>query len=243
MDSILRDIDREHGKMLSDITKLNQHYDNLQDFTYQYIKQTTIEWAKLILDHPKALLLIIESTRIVDQNGYAIYGGYGEDSEPIRFTTLSLTSGQIWDQFIYPSQSQCVQGTEYHGLTLADLEGMPTISEAWLKIVDVLADRHIIIFGADYARQVIRSVYPAHILNDATCLHNRCKEYYREFYELSLEKVLAYQGINKKRSQLTDSRERILMQAQVIRNLAAGMEKQVQEPETSDDDTLDDHPF
>lgn len=239
MDSLLRDIDREHSKMLSDITKLNQHYANLQDFTYQYIKQTTIEWAKLILDHPKALLLIVESTRIVDKDGWTTSG----DSEPIRFTTLTLTSRQIWDQLIYPSQSQSVGGAEYHGLTLADLEGMPTISEAWLRIVEALEGRHIIIFGAGYASQAVRSVFPTRILEDATCLHNRCKEYYREFYELSLEKVLAYQGIDKKRSELTDSRDRILEQAQVIRNLAAGMEKQVQESETSDDDFIDDHPF
>lgn len=240
MDSILRDIDREHGKMLADITKLNQHYANLQDFTYQYIRQTTIEWAKLVQDHPKTLLLIVETTLIADKDGYHIYGN---QSEPIRFTTLSLTSGQVWDQLIYPSQSQCVQGTEYHGLKLADLEGMPTLNEAWLKIIEALEDRHIIIFGVDYASQAVRSVLPTRIIADATCLHNKCKEYYREFYELSLERVLAYQGIDKKRSQLTDSRERILEQAQVIRNLAAGMEKQVQEPESSGDDTIDDHPF
>lgn len=240
VDSLLRDIDREHGKMLSDITNLNRHYDNLKDFTYQYLRQTTIEWAKLILDHPKALLLIVETTLITDKDGYHIYGN---QSEPIRFTMLSPAGGLVWDQLIYPSRSQQVQGTEYHGLTLADLDGMPTISEAWLKIVEQLADRHIIIFQADHARQAIHSIYPPSVLNDATCLHNKCKEYYQEFYELSLEKVLAYQGINKKRDELKDSRERILEQAQVIRNLAVGMEKQTQETEEADNDSLDEHPF
>lgn len=92
------------------------------------------------------------------------------------------------------------------------------------------------------------------MLDGAFCLHNRAKEFYSQFYELSFEKVLSYQGIDRKREQLTDSRERALMLVHVVRNLSIGMEKQVREPESesaadsffSDDDALGDldaHPF
>jgi len=82
-------------------------------------------------------------------------------------------------------------------------------------------------------------------LDHAFCLHNRCKEFYGEFYNLSLERVLSYQGIDRKREQLTDSRERALMLVQVVRNLAVGMAKVVEESDPGDDSLgdLDEHPF
>jgi DNA polymerase III epsilon subunit-like protein len=181
----------------------------------------------------------VETTRVLDETGYAVYGN---ESEPIRFTTLSLASGDIWDQLIHPSQSQAVSGSEYHGLAMTDLEGKPTISEVWPQFAERLEDCHVVIFGLDWARQAVRSVYPTHMLDSVFCLHNKAKEFYGEFYELSLEKILTYQGIEKKRDELTDSRVRILMLDQVIRNLAAGMTKAVQESEGSDG-LDDDHPF
>ena len=89
------------------------------------------------------------------------------------------------------------------------------------------------------------------MLDDAFCLHNKCKEYYGEFYDLSLEKVLSYQRIDKKREELKDSRERILMLAQVMRNLAVGMTKQPPQDVDSldildiigDPDDPESHPF
>lgn len=241
MDSILRDINREHGKMLSDISNLNRHYDQLQDFTYQYIRQTTIEFAKLVVDHPKSLLLIVETTRIFGEQGWAIDG---RETEPIRFTSLSLTTGEIWDQLLHPTYTNSVNGEEYHGIWMSNLIEKPRLADIWPEVIERLNGKHIIIFGADWARSAIRTVQPAHLLalDNAACLHNKCKEYYREFYELSLEKVLAYQGIDKKRSQLKNSCERILMLERVIHNLAAGIEKQTQgaiDTEVS----LDEHPF
>jgi len=86
----------------------------------------------------------------------------------------------------------------------------------------------------------LQSVGQPYALEGVYCLHNKCKEYYGEFYDLSLEKVLAYQGIDKKRDELKDSQDRLLMLAQVVRNLAAGMTKQTQ---TEELETLVDHPF
>ncbi len=240
MDSVLRDIERERSKMQADVDNLNRHYGKLAGFVSDYIKQTTVEWAKLVASHPKTVLLVLEMTRIVDEDGYASSG----ESEPIRFTILSLASGEMWDQLLKPTYSRQVQGAEYHGLIIADLEGKPTISEAWPKIAEMLEDRQVVIFGADWARQALQLVYPTHVLHQAYCLQNKCKEYYGEFYDLSLEKILTYQGIDKKRDQLKDSHDRLQMLAQVVHNLAAGMEKQSQESENSDGlDDLDDHPF
>lgn len=244
MDSVLRDIDRESSKMRTDIDNLYRHYEKLQRHVSQYIEETTIEWASLVATHPKTLLLIVETTRIVDEHGYA----YG-DSEPIRFTTLSLTDGGIWDQLLHPTHSKGVQGSEYHGLTQADLSDKPRLADAWPGIGEQFEGRQLLIFGRDWARNALRSVIQKFgVLDGAFCLHNRCKEYYGQFYELSLEKVLSYQGISKRREQLTDSRERILMLAQVVRNLAAGMPKQDQEEDEGADDSdllgeLDAHPF
>jgi DNA polymerase III epsilon subunit-like protein len=238
---MLRDINREQQKMQSDVDNLNRHYGKLQAYLYEYIEQSVVEWSKLIVDHPKTLLLIIETTRIVDENG----NSYGGGSEPIRFATLSLVSGEIWDQLLYPSYSRDVRGTEYHGLQWSDLEGKPTISEAWPKIVEVLGDRHIVVFGAEWALNALRSVRQTHLLDEAFCLHSKCKEYYNEFYELSLEKVLSYQGIEKKREELSNSLDRLAMLAQVVRNLAANTKKQEAATAASDDmlSDLDEHPF
>jgi len=236
MESVLRDLEREKSKMQTDVDNLYRHYEKLQGYVRQYIESTTIEWAKLVASHPKAILLVVETIRILDETGYASSG----ESEPIRFTTLSLASGEMWDQLIYPTFSRQVQGAEYHGLTLAELEGKPTISEAWPTIAETLESRQVIIFGAEWARRAIQTVYPTHALDGAYCLHNKAKEFYGEFYELSLQKILTYQGIDRQREQLRDSRDRLLMLAQVITNFAAGMAKQPQEPEASD---LLDHPF
>lgn len=251
MDSLLRDINRERSKMQSDIENLHRHYDQLQGYLYQYLKQATVDWAKVVIDHPRALLLIVETTRIVDSEG----DSYGGDVEPVRLTSLSLATDEMWDQLLFPTYSQGIRGTEYHGLVLADLEGRPRFADAWPSIAEALKDHHIIIFGADWALQALRSVHPTSMLN-VVCLHNKCKEYYAEFYDLSVEKVLGYQGVDMRREQLKDSRERIQMLAQIVKNLAVGMEKRSQEAEPvavgegesflGNDDglgDLDDHPF
>jgi len=238
MESVLRDLEREKSKMQTDVDNLYRHYEKLQGYVRQYIESTTIEWAKLVASHTKAILLVVETIRILDETGYASSG----ENEPIRFTTLSLASSEVWDQLIYPTYSRQVQGTEYHGLTLAELEGKPTISEVWPKIAEALEGRQVIIFNAEWARRAIQTVYPTHALDGAYCLHNKAKEFYGEFYELSLQKILTYQGIDRQREQLRDSRDRLLMLAQVVNNLAMGMEKQIQESETSEND-LDSHPF
>lgn len=237
MDSVLRDINREQEGMQAAIEKLNTRYANMTGYVCQYIEQTTVEWAKLIASHPQSLLLVVETTRILDEAGYAA----GNENEPIRLTALELVNGEIWDQLIQPTHSRQVQGSEYHGLTMTDLEGKPRLAEVLPRITPMLKHRHIIIFGAEYARQALQSASSSHILDDAFCLHNKAKEYYGEFYELSLEKVLSYQGIDKKRSDLTDSRDRIQVLAKVVRNLAAGLPKQAQEAEEQND--LGDHPF
>lgn len=230
-DSLLRDLDREQSKMFASIGILNHHYGEMTSYIQRYLEQSIIEWATLVLDHPKSLLLIVETTRT-----------NGGENEPIRLTTLALASGEIWDQLLQPTYTQDVTGFEHHGLTMKDLEDKPRIADAWPDIVKMLADRHIIVFNADFARSSLRSVRRTHLLDGAYCLHNKSKEYYGQFYELSLEVILGYQGIDKKREDLKDSRERILMLAQVIRNLATGMKKRVQEPEASED-SLDEHPF
>ena len=241
MDSVLRDLHREQAKMQGDISNLSRHHENMYDYVRQYLEATTIEWATLVVGHPKALLLAVETTHIVDENGYYA----SSDSEPIRLTTFSRVRGEIWDQKIQPTYSKGVQGTEYHGIVLADLLDKPRLVDIWSEIVERLDSKHLIIFGADWARLAMRTVQPAHLLalDHATCLHNKCKEYYGEFYEISLEKVLSYQGIDKPRTELRDSRERVVMLDQVIRNLAAGMTKQEQERSDDNLDDLDPHPF
>jgi len=237
LESVLRDIDRERSKMQADVDNLNRHYEKLAGYVRQYIEQTTVEWAKLVAGHPRALLLVVETTRIVDEHG----NSYGEE-EPIRLTTLLLASGEMWDQLLHPTHSSTVRGVEYHGLTMADLEEKPRIADVWPNIANVLGGRHLIVFGADYARKALQP-YATDALDSAFCLHNKCKEYYGEFYELGLEKILGYQGIDKKRDELKNSQDRILMLAQVVKNLATHMAKQTGEPEVSEDESLDEHPF
>src|SRR5690349_6243422 len=123
MESLLRDIDREQSKMWGDVENLHRHYEKLIGFVRRYIEQATMEWARLVANHPKALLLVVETTRVVDENGYS----YGGESEPIRLTTLSLANGEMWDQLLSPTLSKGVQGAEYHGLTQAALEAQPSI--------------------------------------------------------------------------------------------------------------------
>ncbi|SRR6266700_3245138 len=240
MDSVLRDINREKSKMEDDVANLNRHYEKLRGYVYEHLKQTTVEWARLVVDHPKALALIVETSPIVDENGYASSGGH----EPIRFTACRFTDSTILlDQLLHPTHSREVGGAEYHGLTVFDVVDKPRLADVWPTIQEVLENRHLIIFGADWARGALRSVLYASMLDNAFCLQNRCKEYYNQFYDLSLEAVLGYQGIDKKREQLRDSRDRVLMLVQVVRNLAAGMAKQVQESEGDTLDDLDEHPF
>jgi hypothetical protein len=238
LDSILRDINREQGKLDTDVANFNRHYEKMRAYVYLHTKQTTIEWAKLVKDHAKALILIVETTHIVDEYGHASSNGI----EPIRFTTLSIASGEIGDHLIRPTYSKGVHGTEFHGLSQVDLEEKPLLVDAWPGIAETLQDKHIIIYGADWACAALRGTHYAQALDGAYCLHNRCKEFYNEFYELSLEKVLNYQGIDKKREQLTDSRERIVMLQQIVSNLAAGMEKQKPVDDSGLED-LEEHPF
>ncbi len=240
MDSVLRDIEREKSKMQADTENLFRHYEKLAGFVRQHLEASTIEWAKLVTSHPGALLLVVETTRVVDESGYASSG----ESEPIRFSTRQLVSGEAWDQLLHPTYARNVRGSEYHGLTMDDLEDKPRLANVWPEIVETLAGHPVIVFGADYVRQALRTVYQTHLLDDAFCLQNKCKEYYGEFYDLSLEKILGYQAIDKKREELRDSRDRLSMLMMVVRNLAAGMAKKVQEPEPSDEiDDFDSHPF
>lgn len=242
MNSFLRDIHREQSKMQGDVENLHRHHEQLQGYLRQYIEQSTREWAQLVLNHPQAVLLIMETTRIIDENGSV---AYRDQNEPIRLTCLSLGRSEIWDLLLHPKHSQGVTGTEYHGLTMSDVEEKPTIDEAWADIQERLEGRHIVIFGAEWAQLALQSAYPTRLLDGAFCLHNKCKEYYNEFYNLSLETVLQYQGIDKRRAELTNSRARILMLETVISNIAQGMRKQPQATDTldDDDDELEDHPF
>jgi DNA polymerase III epsilon subunit-like protein len=246
MESLLRDLDREAGKMQADVEKLHRHYENWQLYVRQYIQQTTVEWAKLVLSHPLSLLLIVETTPIVGKDGCATT----TEHEPIRLTAFSLFTGKIiYDQLIHPSLSQGVKGHDHHGLLASDLVDQPRLAEAWTHITELLEGHPVIIFGADWACEAISTVVQTHVLDGAFCLHGKSKEFYGEFYELSLEKICSYQGIDKRRDQLKDSRERVLVLAQVLHNLAQGMPKQVQETQSTesmlDDEPLDldSHPF
>lgn len=174
MDSLLRDLNREQQKMQADVANLSRHYENLHGYVRQYLEASIIEWAKLIVDHPRAILLVVETTRIVHEDGYSTSG----DSEPIRLTTLSLTNGEIWDQKIQPTYSKRVDGTEYHGIMLPDLLDKPRLSDIWTDLVERLDGKHIIVFGADWARQAVRAVFPTHLLDNTFCLHNKAKEYW-----------------------------------------------------------------
>jgi len=237
MESLLRDIDRERGKMQDNLANLERHYQKLHGYVQQYVRQAVIEWARLIVSHPASTLLIVETTKIIDENGYA----YGNEAEPIRFTSLSLSSGEVWDQLLSPSRSRGVAGTEYHGLRQADLIGKPRLADAWPGIVKALSNRQLVIFGADYAREAFQS----DLLKDAFCLQSKAKEFYGEFYGLSLEKVFRYQGLDVNRDDVRDSRDRLPLLAVVVRNLAAGMKKQEPESELADGELgdLEDHPF
>lgn len=243
MESLLRDLDRERSKMQKDVDNLERHYQQLAGYVSQYVRQAVVEWAKLILNHPRALLLVVETTKILGESGYAISG----ESEPIRMAGLSLAhpDGLMWDVLVHPTYSHGVGGFEYHGLTLADVQEKPRFADVWPEIAEKLQGRHIIVFGADWARSALRMVSSSRVLEDAYCLHNKAKEYYGEFYELSLETILSYQGIDQKRDELKDSGDRLLVLAQIIRNMAEGMARQTKAEETVEEDLgdLEDHPF
>lgn len=233
----LKDINREQGKMLSDIESMNRHYVKLQDSLYQLIRYNVIEWARLVESHPKAVLLIVETTQIVDEHGRGLSG----HNEPIRFTTRHIASGEIWDQLIKPTHSKGVAGTEFHGLSWFDVLDQPKISEAWDSIAAHLADRQVVIFNAQWARDSVKTSYPTRLLDSAYCLHTKAREYYNEFYGCSLEKILGYQGTDKTRGDLRAAPARVVMLDLILHNLANGMEKKPEpEPELTD---LDDHPF
>jgi hypothetical protein len=84
--------------MQSDIDDMNRHYEKLAGYVDQYVGQAVVEWARLVVNHPKALLLVMETTRVVDENGT------DGDSEPIRLTALPLKAGgNIWDQLLCPA--------------------------------------------------------------------------------------------------------------------------------------------
>ena len=236
MDSVLRDINREQSKMQSDVDNLHRHYEKMAGFVRQYIEQTTVEWAKLVVSHPRTRLLILETTQVVDEHGYATHGN---NIEPIRITIHSPNS--TYDQLLHPTHSLGVVYTEHHGISWLDVQDKPRFAGVWPEVEKMLEDCHIVVFGQDYAHRALQSVTTSRALDNAFCLHNKCKEFYNEFYELSLQKILSYQGIDKNRIELQDSRDRIQMLAQVVRNLAAGMPKQAQEAEDSND--LDEHPF
>jgi hypothetical protein len=242
LDSFLRDLDRERGKMQTDFENLERHYQRLHEYVGRYVRQTTQEWARLVVSHPASTLLIVETTRVVDEQGYQ--QGYSSENEPIRLSTLALASGQTWDVLLSPTHSKAVTGADYHGLQQADLIGKPRFADAWTDIEAALADRQLIIYGADWSRQAWRTVSGSDLLANAFCLHNKCREYYDEFYDLSLVKVLSYQGLEVQREELRDSRDRLPLLDMVVRNLAAGMPKKVQEPEPElADGELGDHPF
>lgn len=237
MDSLFGKIDYVRGKMQSDIDRLFRHHDEQVEFIKQHIRQATIDWARTTIDNPKTLLVILETTPIVNE-----YGSVLQDHEPIRFTSFDPVTGELYDQLFAPTSSKEVRGAEYHGLTLADVGGKPLLKDVWDAIIKIMEGRHIIIFGADWARRSLQHMPHAYVLKKAMCLHNKCKEYYAEFYRLGLTEILAYQGIDKTREDFKDSRERIVMYKQILSNLAAGMEKQTPAQEKGLDD-LPDHPF
>ena len=90
--------------MQSDIDNMNRHFEKLAGYVHQHVEQAAVEWARLVATHPKALLLVMETTRVTDESGYATAG----DSEPIRLTLLPLVAGNVWDQLLHPTYSHTV---------------------------------------------------------------------------------------------------------------------------------------
>lgn len=245
---MLKDIGREKGKLDGDVQQFIQqfsyHYAKLSAFVENLIVDSVVEWAQLIASHQDATLVIIETTKAYGQHGHLL------GDEPIRLTTLDLVSKTLHDYLFRPETAKEITSTAYNGITMEDLIGQPLFKDAWPGLKEQLADRLVIVFGLDYAKKAIWLDHTP--FKRAFCLHNKTKEFYGEFYGLSLETVLSYQGINKTREELKESTERIYYLAQVIEKLAEGKPK-VQVPAApatgeSDDilgelGDLSEHPF
>jgi hypothetical protein len=237
MDHFLKEMMRESEKMRQDAESIQRHYEKLVGYVKQSTQANTIEWAKLILMYPGTHLLIVDTTPLIDEYG-AVYSLQGE---PIRLTAYNLRDQAIViDQQVAPVFSKAIRGFEYHGLK--DTWDMPRLADIIDQVTSILDGAPVVVFGLEFAQRALQMVSTRRrILDNGHCLHTRCRDYYWEFYYLGLDQVLQYQGINKRRSELTDSRERVKVLAEVLSNLAKGLPKQ--DPPAPKKDLADDEPF
>lgn len=236
-------------KLDDDIARLQRHLQDVVDAAKDFSRSNAIEWARLAVTHPYAVLLIIETTHIVRKQ--PVYQVLAE-IEPIRFTTLNLSNGELFDQKVRPTLSEEITETGLHGLTMDNLEDKHLLGYYWSEIESHLLNRQVIIFGKEHAESALDHAMLQHdIIKDAFDFHSICQGYYTQFYDLSLERVLAYQGIDKKRHELKDSVERIRYLEKVLRNISIRLERHSIQYEgysddpfvTDEESSLDEHPF
>lgn len=105
-------------------------------------RAAAIRWAKEVLADERTVILDSETTGLYP---------------PVDFVEIGIVDRegrQIFHSLLKPHCKIGKRATEVHGYTVEDLRGMPRFSDLFLTLREVIKDRRVVVYNADYDRMV-----------------------------------------------------------------------------------------
>lgn len=173
-----------------------------------------IVWAQSIRAMQSARLMEVDTNTI------------GNDAQIIRVALSDINGEVVFDQRIaLPEGAHVSEGATYHsGLRDEDLIGVPTLQEAWPRILDAFSGVYILSFAQEWDVKVLKAAAEEHKMPVPVFigedLQRRCTAYYSKEYYLDLASVAKRMGhpLND-----YDALERLKAQAAIIAGMAQGI--------------------
>lgn len=175
-----------------------------------------ISWAQTVLAMPALRFLEIDTT------------GLDRADEICRISLVDGIGRVTDDFFIRPTHRQLTnEASHKNGLTAADLERAPLLSEAWSEIADALHGTYVVSFNQSWDLERIkeaadRNDFPP-ICLVGECLQRRATQYYHKEYYLSLDKLCARVGHPLPEPPAQTSIDRAIGQYHFLQGMASGV--------------------
>lgn len=107
-------------------------------------RQKAAEWARQILQNEAVLILDTETT------------GLGYRDQIVEIAVINTSGQTLMNQLIKPTISIPPGASRIHGITDADVAAAPTFADIHQELSDLVQNRHIVIYNADYDVRMVR---------------------------------------------------------------------------------------
>ncbi len=110
-----------------------------------------VEWAKKVLDNPKAIILDTETTDL--------------DGEPIEISIINVAGETLFNTLVKATEEISPGAMAAHGITEADLQTAPTFPDVYPELCRILeAAPRIIVYNADFDFGILERARTIHTL-------------------------------------------------------------------------------